>query len=584
MHKVIQQRELGGLEDKLPNDLHPVLKRIYQARNVRSEEELDQSLKGLLNPDGLLGISEAVQLLTEALEQQKHILIVADFDADGATSCAVAVRALRSMGAKHISYLVPDRVTHGYGLTPEIVEEAVRLSPDLIITVDNGISSCAGVAAAKKKNIQVLVTDHHLPGDELPAADAIVNPNQPGDTFASKMLAGVGVIFYVMMALRAHLRDIGWFEQKGIPEPNLAQQLDLVALGTVADLVPLDRNNRVLVAQGLARINSGQSVAGIQALIDLAGKKRGQLTASDLGFFVAPRLNAAGRLEDMSLGIECLLSDSPDSASRLGAELDRINRERRNIQSDMQEQAMQAVQELHLDQDGLPIGLCLFNESWHQGVVGLVASKVKEHHHRPVVALAPAGNGEIKGSARSIPGLHIRDTLDALAARHPDLLQKFGGHAMAAGLTIKADNLDAFSQAFNEEVSRLLSEDDLSQRVLTDGILGADELVINFAERLRAAGPWGQGFPEPVFEGSFNIIASRVVGSNHVKMQLREPSGKELDAIAFNQAQDGEAPGWSEIRAAYRLDINEFRGTRSVQLVIEHMEPTESENTVAVKN
>ncbi len=584
MHKVIQQRELGGLEDKLPNDLHPVLKRIYQARNVRSEEELDQSLKGLLNPDGLLGISEAVQLLTEALEQQKHILIVADFDADGATSCAVAVRALRSMGAKHISYLVPDRVTHGYGLTPEIVEEAVRLSPDLIITVDNGISSCAGVAAAKKKNIQVLVTDHHLPGDELPAADAIVNPNQPGDTFASKMLAGVGVIFYVMMALRAHLRDIGWFEQKGIPEPNLAQQLDLVALGTVADLVPLDRNNRVLVAQGLARINSGQSVAGIQALIDLAGKKRGQLTASDLGFFVAPRLNAAGRLEDMSLGIECLLSDSPDSASRLGAELDRINRERRNIQSDMQEQAMQAVQELHLDQDGLPIGLCLFNESWHQGVVGLVASKVKEHHHRPVVALAPAGNGEIKGSARSIPGLHIRDTLDALAARHPDLLQKFGGHAMAAGLTIKADNLDAFSQAFNEEVSRLLSEDDLSQRVLTDGILGADELAMNFAERLRAAGPWGQGFPEPVFEGSFNIIASRVVGSNHVKMQLREPSGKELDAIAFNQAQDGEAPGWSEIRAAYRLDINEFRGTRSVQLVIEHMEPTESENTVAVKN
>jgi single-stranded-DNA-specific exonuclease len=570
--KLIQQREIADFVDDLPGDLHPVLKRIYRARDVRSSQELDQSLSGLLEPDGLLNMDQAVQLLADTIRRQQRILIVADFDADGATSCAVAVRALHGMGAHHVSYLVPDRVTHGYGLTPEIVEAAVDFSPDLIITVDNGISSCAGVAAARKRGIRVLVTDHHLPGDELPAADTIVNPNQPGDTFASKALAGVGVIFYVMMALRTHLRGIGWFEHLNLDEPNLAQLLDLVALGTVADLVPLDRNNRVLVAQGLARINSGQSVAGIRALLELAGRKQGQLTTADLGFFVAPRLNAAGRLEDMSLGIECLLTDSPESAGQLGAELDRINRERREIQNDMQEQAMRVIEALHLEQNGLPKGLCLYDDGWHQGVVGLVASKIKERHHRPVVALAPAGNGEIKGSARSIPGLHIRDTLDAIAARHPALLQKFGGHAMAAGLTISAQDLEAFSRAFDDAVGRQLSEDDLGERILTDGMLTSNDLVMTFAEKIRTAGPWGQGFPEPVFEGRFHVISSRVVGGKHVKMQLREPGGKELDAIAFNSAPDGMTPDWPEIKAAYRLDINEFRGIRSVQLIIEYME------------
>lgn len=573
VRKQILRRDIDAPQNDLPADLHPVLKRIYLARHVRSARELERSLNGLLSPESLSGIEEAVALLADALSRRARILVVADFDADGATSCAVAVRALRAMGAQDVRYLVPDRVVHGYGLTPKIVDEALAQHPDLIITVDNGISSIAGVAAAREQGIQVLVTDHHLPAEVLPDANAIVNPNQPGDSFESKMLAGVGVIFYVMLALRSHLREHGWFDKNDIAEPNLAQWLDLVALGTIADLVPLDRNNRLLVAQGLARMNSGQCTAGIKALVSISGRTIGQLAASDIGFFVAPRLNAAGRLEDMALGIECLLTDSAETAMHLASELDRINRERRIIQQEMQEQALAAVAALHLDQNGLPKGLCLFDNSWHQGVVGLVASKVKERYHRPVIALAPAGDGELKGSARSIPGLHIRDTLDAVAARHPELLQKFGGHAMAAGLSIRATDLDAFSEAFDQEVSRVLSDSDLNQQILTDGELAADELAISFAEQLRAAGPWGQGFPEPVFEGEFRLLASRVVGDKHVKMRVANRTGTALDAIAFNQAPDGIAPEWPSARMAYRLEINEFRGVRSVQLVVDYMEP-----------
>ena len=571
--KLILRREISAGTDDLPGELHPVLKRIYLARRVSSAVELDRSLSRLLEPGTLRGIEAAVALLADALKRQSRIMVVADFDADGATSCAVAVRALRAMGANDVRYLVPDRVTHGYGLTPKIVEDAAAQAPDLIITVDNGISSIAGVAAAKQCGMKVLVTDHHLPAETLPEADAIVNPNQPGDTFESKMLAGVGVIFYVMLALRSELRERDWFDQQGIAEPNLAQWLDLVALGTVADLVPLDRNNRLLVAQGLARMNGGQCCEGIKALVAVSGRKIGQLTAADMGFFVAPRLNAAGRLEDMALGIECLLTDSADSAMALASELDRINRERRVIQQEMQEQALKAVESLDLDEAGLPKGLCLFDPSWHQGVVGLVASKIKERYHRPVIAMAPAGDGELKGSARSIPGLHIRDTLDALAARHPELLQKFGGHAMAAGLSIREADLGAFTAAFDEEVSRLLADTDLDQKIFTDGVLAGSDLQISFAEQLRAAGPWGQGFPEPVFEGEFQVLTSRIVGDKHVKMKVLDESGTELDAIAFNHAPDGVAPDWRSVRVVYRLDINEFRGARSVQLIVEYMEP-----------
>lgn len=515
--KFIQRRSLDVSADKLPEDMHPVLKRVYQARNVTGSDALDRSLDRLHNPNSLLGIKEAAQLLAKIIKNDGRILIVADFDADGATSCALAMRALKAIGAVNVHYLVPDRAIHGYGLTPAIVEEAACHSPDLIVTVDNGISSIAGVETAKARGIKVLVTDHHLPGNELPAADAIVNPNQHGDTSQCGALAGVGVTFYVLLALRVLLREQKWFEQQSIPEPNLAQWLDLVALGTVADLVPLDENNRRLVAQGLARINHGHCVAGIRALLVEGKRDNRTLGASDLGFFVAPRLNAAGRLEDMSLGIECLLTDDAEDARQLASRLDEINHVRREIQQEMQQQALTVVEKLDLETATLPTGLCLFDERWHQGVVGLVASRLKERYHRPVIAMAPAGEGELKGSARSISGFHIRDTLDQLATQHPQLLQKFGGHAMAAGLSIREDDFDAFAEAFNELVSQQLNENDLMEVLLSDGKLEADELQLSLAEILRDAGPWGQGFPEPLFEGIFQVVSSRIVGGKHVK-------------------------------------------------------------------
>ena len=554
-------------------DLHPVLARVYAARHVAHRAELDHSLEQLLPPSHLLGIDRAVALLAAAIRAGQRLLIVADFDADGATSCALAVRALRAMGARDVRYVVPNRFEYGYGLTPEIVAVAAGQQPDVLITVDNGISSIEGVQAAKARGLQVLITDHHLPGADLPVADAIVNPNQPGDTFASKNLAGVGTIFYVMLALRARLRTDGWFAAQSIVEPNLARLLDLVALGTVADVVPLDHNNRILVAQGLKRINQGQACPGILALLQIAGRKPGRLAASDLGFVVAPRLNAAGRLTDMSLGIECLLTDSEARAREIAQELDRLNRERRAIESEMQAQAMEVVSRLHLDEGSLPHGLCLFDESWHQGVIGILAARVRERVHRPVIAFAPVNETEIKGSARSVPGLHIRDVLDAVAARHPGLVSKFGGHAMAAGLSLARHDFDAFRTAFAAEVSRHLDQDDLHAEIHSDGELSEHDFTLELAHHLRAAGPWGQGFPEPLFDGEFEVVDRRAVGGKHVKLVLRvAPGTPPIEAIAFRALESGTLPAWARVRAAFRLDVNEYQGSRSLQLVIEHLE------------
>jgi single-stranded-DNA-specific exonuclease len=574
---------------ELSTDLHPVLARLYAARAVQHADELDLSLERLMPPAALKHMDAAVALLEESVRAGQRILIVADFDADGATSCALAVRALRSMGAHDVRYVVPNRFEYGYGLTPEIVAVAAQQQPDLLITVDNGISSVEGVRAAKALGMRVLITDHHLPGAELPAADAIVNPNQPGDDFPSKNLAGVGVIFYVMLALRAQLRASGWFTQQNIPEPNLARLLDLVALGTVADVVPLDHNNRILVAQGLKRINSfpplpagegrgeGQaaqyctSSCGIHALLEVAGRKPGNLTASVLGFVVAPRLNAAGRLTDMSLGIECLLTDNETAAFEMAKQLDTLNRERRNIEAGMQEQALAALDKLHLD-GNLPHGLCLFDESWHQGVIGILASRIKDRVHRPVIAFAQANDTEIKGSARSVPGLHIRDALDAVAAHHPGLLNKFGGHAMAAGLSLPRAHFETFRTAFAEEVARHLGEDDLTGKVLSDGELLAEDMTMELAQSLRAGGPWGQGFPEPLFDGHFEVLGSRVVGEKHLRLTLRQPQGRSIEAIAFNCAALQPSAG-SRVEAAYRLDINSYQGNQTLQLVIEYLAP-----------
>ncbi len=570
--RTIVRRVPAAGEDELPADWPAVLRRVYLARDVRSATQVDHSLDGLLSPDTLSGMDEATHLLQRALESRQRLLVVADFDADGATSCALVVRALRLLGAEDVRYVVPDRFRFGYGLTPEIVEVAAQHEPDVLITVDNGISSIEGVRAARDRGWRILITDHHLPGAELPAADAIVNPNQAGDSFASKSLAGVGVIFYVMLALRARLRDAGWFDARGTAEPNLGSLLDLVALGTVADVVPLDRNNRILVARGLARVNGGGACPGIDALVRVSGAPAGRLAASDLAFRLAPRLNAAGRLEDMSLGIECLLTDSEEKALELATELDRLNRERRDIQATMQEQALELVEDLHLENDSLPKALCLFDERWHQGVVGLVASRLKEALHRPVIALARADEGEIKGSARSVPGLHIRDTLDAVAARHPQLLRRFGGHAMAAGLTLHEADLEAFRTAFEDEVGRRLSDEDLEARIVTDGELQADEFRLDLAEQLRQAGPWGQGFPEPLFDGLFEVLEQRIVGERHLRMRLRPPQGSPVDAIAFHRVADGEVPPWKHVRAVYRLDVNEYQGVRRLQLLLEHVQ------------
>lgn len=565
-------RRQAVAEPALPADLHPLLRRVYAHRNLAGPEELARGLEALARPADLAGIGGAVDLLAAAVQDRRSILIVGDFDADGATSCALAVCALRDMGATRVDYLVPNRFEFGYGLTPEIVEVAAGLRPDLLITVDNGISSIEGVEAARERGMQVLVTDHHLPGATLPRADAIVNPNQPGCGFPAKSLAGVGVIFYVMLALRARLRETGWFERAGIAPPNLARLLDLVALGTVADVVPLEHTNRILVHQGLERIRAGLCRPGIAAMIEVAGRRREQLTEADIGFAVAPRLNAAGRLEDMALGVETLLCTDHAQARRLAARLDELNRERRAIEEQMQQQAMAALQRVQLDVEHLPFGICLFDAEWHAGVIGILASRVKERFHRPVIAFARERGSTLRGSARSVPGLHIRDALDAVATRHRGLVHRFGGHAMAAGLALDDSRLEAFGDAFDAEVRKHLAPDDLRGTILSDGELAAGEITLENAECLRDAGPWGTGFPEPVFDGEFRVVKQRVLADAHLKLVLEHPEGALLDAIAFRQAERHPEGVGAKVRAAYRLAINEWRGERSLQLIVEHVE------------
>lgn len=556
------------VEDHLPDDLPPLLRRVYLNRGVGEPEQLDLGLNRLHSYHDLKNIDQAASLLADAIEKDRHIVIVGDFDADGATSTALAMLALGRFGAGRVSYLVPDRFRYGYGLTPEIVDLAKSHIPDLIITVDNGISSLAGVEAARQAGIQVLITDHHLPGEKLPGADVIVNPNQPGCKFPSKNLAGVGVIFYVMAALRAELRQRGKLSEDTV----LSDLLDLVALGTVADVVSLDYNNRILVEQGLERIRHGRCRPGLLALIEVAGRNRDRLGSQDLAFFVAPRLNAAGRLEDMSIGIECLLSDTFEAAKEIAQRLHDLNAQRRDIQAQMQMEA-EAHLDTHIEFEALPVGLCLYDPQWHEGIVGLVASRIKERYHRPSIAFAPTQDGNaLKGSARSIPGLHIRDALDAIAVRYPGLITKFGGHAMAAGLSIHADSLDHFRAAFEEEVSKHLEQDALDAVFESDGEIQPQELNLSSAEALAGAGPWGQHFPEPLFHGRFHVKHSRVVGDKHLKLGLTAVcKDKLIDAIAFNAADNMKELG-TEVTAVYRLDINEYMGKRDFQLIVEDLQ------------
>jgi single-stranded-DNA-specific exonuclease len=570
---IVRRSPDRSADNQPPSGIDPLLWQLYRARGVARALDCDRSLQRLLAPSGLRNIDAAAALLSASLQQGQRILVVGDFDADGATSCAVAVRALRAMGHERVDFLVPNRFEFGYGLTPEIVEVARPYNPQLLITVDNGISSVAGVSAAKALGWKVLVTDHHLAGSTLPDADVLVNPNLEGDDFASKALAGVGVIFYVMTALRSRLRQQGWFREKGIPEPNLGDLLDLVALGTVADVVPLDRNNRILVHQGLARIRAGRCQPGIAALLRVAGRDPAQVQAADMGFFAGPRLNAAGRLDDMTVGIRCLLTDDADEAARLADELDRLNRARRKIERDMRLQAEAMLA------DGTPEageellwGLCLHHDDWHQGVIGILASRIKDKLHRPVIAFAAAGDGQLKGSARSIVGLHIRDALDLVAVRHPDLLSKFGGHAMAAGLSIQAHHLAPFRAAFETVCRERLSPAALQAEIRSDGPLAAEALTLETARLIGEGGPWGQGFEEPVFDGVFEVTQHRCVGEDHWKLTLQPlDSRRHFDAIAFNAVESTpEVP--SRIHAAYQLDRNVWQGQARLQLRILHMQ------------
>ncbi len=534
MQKLIRRRTANPEGTLAAQQLHPLLARVYTARGICAADELDLGLARLLPPSRLLNAERAAILLADAMAADSRLLIIGDFDADGATSTALAVSVLRSMGAAQVDYLVPNRFDYGYGLTPEIVELAAGRAPDLIITVDNGISSLEGVAAARARGIATLITDHHLAGRELPAADVIVNPNQPGCEFPSKNLAGVGVIFYVMLALRAELRRRGWFEQR--TEPNLGHYTDLVALGTVADVVPLDRNNRILVAAGLQRIQAGQARAGIAALLEVASRNPRTVVAADLGFAVGPRINAAGRLDDMSIGIECLLSSDASRASALAMQLHQLNQDRRLIEGDMQAEALRELARLELAEEGdPPVAMTLYQPGWHQGVIGILASRIKDRLHRPTIAFADGDAGQIKGSARSIPGIHIRDILDAVAVRHPGLISKFGGHAMAAGLSLARDDYEAFAGAFVAEVQRHAEDVELQAVIESDGELAETDFDLELATALRFAGPWGQHFPEPVFDGVFQVVSQRIVGEKHLKLVLFPADGSVLlDAIAFN--------------------------------------------------
>ena len=554
-----------------PENLSPLLRRIYVGRGATSLEQAQPKLAQLLPPETLGGLAEATALLAEAIAANKHIVVVGDFDCDGATACAVGVRGLRMLGATRVTPAVPNRMLHGYGLSPALVGELVGLEPDLLVTVDHGIACHAGIAAAKALGWKVLVTDHHLPGESLPPADAIVNPNLRGDAFPSKMLAGVGVMFYVLLALRKKLREQGALGQS---EPDLSTLLDLVAVGTIADLVPLDVNNRALVGAGLRRLRAGQGCVGLRALIEVSGREAARLTAADIGFAIGPRLNAAGRLEDMAIGIECLLSDDATQAYELAQILNGINAERRGVQQQMVDEAEAALERIG-SQDDLqtPIAVCLFDAEWHPGVVGLVASKMKEKLHRPVIAFAPSepGSSSLRGSARSIPGFHIRDALANLDTAYPGLMGKFGGHAMAAGLSLEESEFDRFQTAFREQVQAMMDPAMLHAELLSDGELSAEEFAAANAEALRSGGPWGQGYGEPLFDGVFEVIDWRVVGERHLKLVLRTEGRREpLNAIHFGGWQEQEPE--TRLRIAYRLVPDDYRGGNAIQLIVEHRE------------
>ena len=561
--RIIKRPVSLPVQDRLVREgIHPVLARILAARGVSARIDMDDATSGLLPPESMLGIDRAAALLADTIAAKKRLLIVADYDCDGATACAVGVRALRAFGAE-CDWLVPNRFRTGYGLSPEVVALAAPRKPDVIITVDNGIASVEGVEAARALGIEVIITDHHLPGDALPRASAIVDPNQPGCGFASKHLAGVGVMFYLMLALRAELRRRGAFSQR--EEPNLAALLDLVALGTVADVVALDRNNRILVGQGLKRIRSARMQPGIRALLAVAGREGARASSFDLGFMLGPRLNAAGRLDDMALGIECLITEDPASALTIARMLDDLNRERRSIEAEMQLQAESLLESLAVG-DSSSVSLC--DPAWHQGVIGILAGRLKDRHHRPVIAFAPGDPGELKGSGRSIRVLHLRDALDLVAKRAPGLILRFGGHAAAAGLTIRSEDFARFSDLFEQVVRELVAPEALSRTIETDGSLESAYLNLDLA-RLIESQIWGQGFPQPVFCDEFEVVNQRVVGERHMKLRLTR-GGRVLEAMRFNALEP--LPGG--VRAAYRLSINEFNGAQNLQLVVEHWECT----------
>ncbi|HCE2680703.1 TPA: single-stranded-DNA-specific exonuclease RecJ [Vibrio parahaemolyticus] len=563
----------------LPDSIPPILKRIYINRGITDIAQLETSARGLHSYQKLGGIEQAVELLFQAIQEQKRIIVVGDFDADGATSSALSVLALRMLGSNNVDYLVPNRFEDGYGLSPEVVDQALELGAEMIMTVDNGVSSIEGVRYAKENGITVLVTDHHLPGQVLPEVDAMVNPNLDSCAFPSKALAGVGVAFYLMMALCVHMRKHNWFAQQGMQEPKLMELIDLVALGTVADVVPLDENNRILVHQGLQRIRAGKARPGIQALIEVAKRDARRLVASDFGFALGPRINAAGRLDDMSFGVELLMCNNIHAARRMASELDGLNQTRKEIEEGMKQEAMAFCERLQFGENSeLPYGLSLFQRDWHQGVIGILASRIKEKFHRPVIAFADGGEGTIKGSCRSIPGLHMRDALDFIDTQNPDLIIKFGGHAMAAGLTIKEQDFERFSRLFDEVVKKELDEAALKGVILTDGELKPEDFSMHIAEQLRAGGPFGQAFPEPIFDGEFKVLHQKLVGEKHLKLMLEplykgHPTNVMIDGIAFNV----DLRRWPDasvktVRLAYKLDVNEFRGNQSLQLMIDHIE------------
>jgi len=568
-------------KDGTESELHPLLQRIYVARGVNSTQYLDYSLAKLLPYQTLSGIDAAISCLYQALLNQQRVLIVGDFDVDGATSTTLAILALHAFGLQNIAYLIPNRFEFGYGLTPEIVAVTKQqpTPPDIIITVDNGIASHEGVLVAKEHGIKIIITDHHLPNTsvELPVADAIVNPNKIGDAFTSKNLAGVGVIFYLMLALRGFLRTENWFTKNNIPEPNMAQFLDLVALGTAADLVHLDYNNRILVNHGLERIRAGKCRLGLKILLRLANRDYEKIKVDDLVYIVAPRLNAAGRLDDMSVGVACLLSDNLQHVRLLARELDNLNKERRVIEQGMQQQALQELAKLQFIQPELPPALCIFKETWHQGVIGILASKLKERFHRPTIVFAAINDEELKGSARSVPSLHLRDILDEIAVQHPGLMVKFGGHAMAAGVTLRRADYPKFQTTFIDVIQQKMQQGTIEDFLYTDGELPNHYFSLEIAELLRQSGPWGHGFPEPLFDGIFDLTAQRIIGEKHLKVTLRNPETlQELDGIHFNI----DIKTWpnyriTKVHAVYRLDVNEYNGRRNLQLLLERLKPLE---------